>query len=452
MIEGRAAEFRTEFRVVRPDGVRWVLGRGRVERDAEGRAVRLSGINLDITDRRAAEEERERLLAEAREARARAEAADRAKDEFLSVLSHELRTPLNGILGWTEMLRTGALPLEESAAAVEAIRRCAATQATRIDDLLDVGRIITGKFRLNPRPTDLAAAVRAAAEVVGPTAAVKGVRLTTVAEVAACPVVGDPDRLQQAAWNLLANAVKFTRRGGSVTVRISRDRRDWVVSVADTGAGIPAAFLPYVFDRLRQADTGKARRADGLGLGLSIVRHIVELHGGSVAAESAKEGCGATFTLRLPADLPAATDSRSVPPVRPAPAAERPLAGLRLLLVDDSEETRHLMRQLLRMSGAEVAVAGDAAGALAEFAVGRFDAIVSDIGLPGEDGNSLMRRLRAGGAAVPAVAVTGFAGADDEAECLAAGFQAHLSKPVDLHELIAVVSALIRPRSAPTGG
>jgi signal transduction histidine kinase/ActR/RegA family two-component response regulator len=385
-----------------------------------------------------------------------AEAASRAKDEFLATLSHELRTPLHAILGWTRMLSSGTLDEPTAARALETVERNTRLQSQLIDDLLDVSRVITGKFRIDVRPVSLAGVVAAALDAVRPAADAKGVRLEARADPASGLVAGDGDRLQQVAWNLLSNAIKFTPRGGLVQIRLEPRDGHVRIQVADTGRGIDAAFLPHVFERFRQAESLAARTAGGLGLGLAIVRHIVELHGGTVRADSAGEGRGATFTVDLP-EL--AREHDAVPPgghppdSRDGPEARAALSGLRVLVVEDDQDARDLLVAVLEGSGAAVTAVVTAAQALDAMARVRPDALVSDLALPGEDGYALIRRVRAlppaSGGLVPAVALTARAADEDRQRALRAGFQRHVVKPIEPAAFVDEVTALVRPRQIP---
>jgi PAS domain S-box-containing protein len=387
------------------------------------------------------------------EARRRAEEANRLKDDFLATLSHELRTPLTAILGWSSMLRGGQLEGERAARAVETIERNARAQTQLVDDLLDVSRIITGKLRIDVRSVDLTAVIKAAADATRPAAEAKDIRLQTLLDPRAGPVSGDPDRLQQVVWNLLSNAVKFTPKGGRVQVRLERVNSHVEITVADTGAGIAPEFLPHVFERFRQADMTYTRAHGGLGLGLSIVRQLVELHGGTVRAESEGEGRGTTFTVSLPL-LPVRTEpAGNQPRVHPAAAAVSSpivcppeLDGLRVLVVDDERDTRDLLDAVLTSCGAEVSTAASAAEALEQIGRGRFDVLLTDIGMPEEDGYALIRKVRQlppeRGGKVPAAALTAYARAEDRVRALRSGFQTHVVKPVEPEELVAVVANL----------
>ncbi|HEX8456581.1 MAG TPA: PAS domain S-box protein [Pyrinomonadaceae bacterium] len=405
--------------------------------------------------------ERARLYETEQRLRAEAETANRLKDEFLATVSHELRTPLTAIVGWSSMLRTGDFDAATTARAIETIQRNALAQTQIIEDLLDVSRIITGKVTLDARPVELGAIVETALDSVRPAAVTKGITLkseTKAAERAAAAAVvwGDTARLQQVMWNLLANAVKFTPRGGEVTVSVSRAGGHVRVAVSDTGQGISRDFLPYVFDRFRQADGTITRQHGGLGLGLSIVRHLVELHGGTVSVESAGEGQGATFRLELPAaDTERAGgangESHKLSATSRAemhtPAGRVPeLANLRVLVVDDEADARLLLQTIMEQSGASVRAAASASEALAAFKEFKPDILVSDIGMPQEDGYMLLRRVRAlspeDGGRVPAIALTAYAQEHDRMRALLAGFQVHVAKPINPPELVAVIVGL----------
>jgi PAS domain S-box-containing protein len=378
--------------------------------------------------------------------------ANRIKDEFLATLSHELRTPLNAVLGWTRLARTGQLDEATQARALETIDRNAALQAKLVDDLLDVSRIITGKLRLRIASIDPVSVIEAALHSVRPAAEAKSLRLEADLDAAADLLAADGDRLQQVLWNLLANAVKFTPAGGWVRVSLRQKPAGVSIEVVDSGSGIDAAFLPFVFDRFRQADSSTTRRHGGLGLGLAIVRHLVELHGGTVSAASDGSGRGARFTLLLPWAAPRRQPRSTGPLIAtpPAPAAVSPphdlLRGLRLLIVDDDADARELLAAALAQLGARVHVAGAAEAALEAVARARPHVLVSDIGMPGEDGYALMRRLRtseAAGDRLPAIALTAYATKEDVGRALAAGYDLHLAKPVDAGHLARAVAALV---------
>lgn len=398
--------------------------------------------------------ERAALAVDNARAYGEARAANRAKDEFLATLSHELRTPINAIMGWGQILQTGMADAARTAQAVDAIVRNAAAQARLIEDLLDLSRIISGKLRLDVELVELGAVVSAAVLTIEPAAQVKGLRLQTVVEEGA-HVYGDRQRLQQAVWNLLSNAVKFTPRGGTVQTHVRRVGSHVEIMVSDTGEGIPADVLPFVFDRFRQADSSSTRRHAGLGLGLAIVRHIVELHGGTAHVASEGLNRGASFRLRLPisiaaAEPPAAAQAHpAVPTITTgtlAVDALPDLAGTRILVVEDDADAREMVAYLLRQRHADVVTSASVDDALAAFDRQPPDVLLSDIEMPNRDGFALIRAVRAkapdAGGEVPAAALTAYSRPEDRAASMLAGYDAHLSKPVDLHELIATVSRL----------
>jgi signal transduction histidine kinase len=386
------------------------------------------------------------LLAGAQRAREEAENANRIKDEFLATLSHELRTPLNAVLGWAVTLRTTRIDAATQARALEAIERNARSQGQLIEDLLDISRIVTGKLRLDLRRIEPVEVVEAALDAVRPAARAKAVELVTALDPRAGPVHGDPDRLQQVVWNLLTNAIKFTDRGGRIDVGLTRTATHAEITVSDTGQGIAPALLPYVFDRFRQADNPGTRRQGGLGIGLALVRNLTELHGGTAVAESAGEGQGATFRVRLPLIV---REERAAPS-RPAAGAPRAsLTGLRVLVVEDDRDTLDLFVGILTLGGAEVRGAPRVAAAIEILGGWVPDVVVSDISMPEADGYDLIRHLRGlpleQGGAVPAVAITAHGSLQDRLAALAAGFQMHVPKPVEPAELVAVVASLARP-------
>jgi PAS domain S-box-containing protein len=414
---------------------------------------KIDELAKEIRQRQRAEEERAKLLVQEQKARAEAEKLNRLKDEFLSTVSHELRTPLNAILGWSQILRTSKVDEARMNRALETIERNARSQAQLIDDLLDISRIITGKIRLNVQTVQLLPVIEAAIDTVRPAADAKNIRLQSVLDPAAGPVLGDSERLQQIVWNLLTNAIKFTPKQGRVQICLQRINSHIEIVVVDTGQGISAEFLPYVFERFRQADGSITRSFGGLGLGLAIVRQLVELHGGTVHAESPGEGQGATFTVKLPlmAVGPKAIETERV---HPAVGGSVPfdcspgLDGLRILIVDDDPDIRDLLTYTLEVCGAEViavATANAAISALADSSL-PMDILISDIGMPDEDGYSLLRRVRAlkpeNGGRIPAIALTAYARIQDRTAALLAGFQSHIAKPVEPAELIAVIANL----------
>jgi PAS domain S-box-containing protein len=380
-----------------------------------------------------------------------AERANRLKDEFLATVSHELRTPLTAIIGWSTLLRNNNLDAANAAIAIETIGRNARAQSQLIEDLMDVSRIITGKLRLDVQTVELESVIEAAIDSLRPAAEARGIRLLSVLDPHAGPVSGDPTRLQQVAWNLLSNAIKFTPKGGRVEVRLERIDSHVEFVVSDTGAGIEPEFLPYVFDRFRQADGTTTRAHGGLGLGLAIVRHLVELHGGSVQVDSRGKGQGATFTVILPLRIikrELGSEERRHPAAEIGATTECPpeLDGLRVLIVDDEPDARHLLKTILEQCGAEVTVMASVQEAIEEIERSRPDVLVSDVGMPEEDGYTLMRKVRAldveHGGQIPAAALTAYAGAEDRKRALLAGFQVHIPKPVDPAELVAAVASL----------
>ncbi|HWB10958.1 MAG TPA: response regulator [Pirellulales bacterium] len=377
--------------------------------------------------------------------------ANRIKDEFLATLSHELRTPLTAMLGWTQLLRTGALGADETARGLEIIERNVLAQAKLIDDLLDVSRIITGKLRLNVRLLSLVSVVEAALDVVRPAAEAKGIQIETDLDPDAADLNGDPDRLQQVVWNLLVNAVKFSTTGAKVRVWLCRHAGRTRIGVSDNGEGIDRDILPHIFDRFRQADSSTRRAHGGLGLGLAIVRHVVELHGGTVLAESPGPGLGATFVVELPVAAAAVErpepqpDAGAAPQVCSAPE-ELNLSDLHVLVVDDEPDGREMVAMVLSNHHAKVTTASSAREALALLLRSPPDVLVSDIGMPEQDGYDLIREVRrlsrAEVAQVPALALTAFAREEDRLQALAAGFQMHLSKPFAPGDLVAGVAML----------
>jgi signal transduction histidine kinase/ActR/RegA family two-component response regulator len=400
------------------------------------------GAFIDVTDQR---QQAAALLAAERAAREEAERASRIKDEFLASLSHELRTPLNAILGWTQLLRQRHDPPDFLLRGLETLERNAKLQTQLIEDLLDMSRILSGRIRLDRHPINLSTIVEAAVESVQPGADAKQLRLLTLVEPDLPPVLGDPIRLEQVVWNLLTNALKFSQPGGTVEVLLRLKAQHVEISVTDSGAGIAPAFLPHVFERFRQADASTTRTHGGLGIGLSIVKHLVELHGGHVEAASAGEGCGATFTVSLPIVRSADDALAFQDEVFDRDAARPSLSTVSVLVVDDDEDSRELVEEILRQSGALVTTAARASEALSLLATFHPDAIVSDIGLPGEDGYEFIRRVRGLGGqhqSIPALALTAFARPEDREKALAAGFQMHIAKPVEPTVLVTALARL----------
>jgi signal transduction histidine kinase/ActR/RegA family two-component response regulator len=407
---------------------------------------------LEAERLREANDRLESALASEQRARQESEAASYLKDQFLMTVSHELRTPLTAIYGWVRMLATREIPREQQERAVAAIERNAAAQVRLIDDLLDVSRAISGKLRIELRPVNPADAVTAAADTVGPALEAKSIRFECSIDPQAGTVLADPDRLQQIVWNLLSNAIKFTPEQGTVRLRLARVDSQVEIVVSDTGAGVAPEFLPYVFERFRQADAGSRRKFGGLGLGLAIVRHLAELHGGTVSAESDGEGRGATFRVLLPLRTPAGDqpEDQPVANVLPAPARPSRLDGIRVLVVDDEADARELFASILHDAGASVLTAGSADAACSLIEREPIDVLLSDIEMPHEDGYQLLARARAksrgdGAPQFVAIALTAYARLADRRRALDAGFAWHLAKPVEPSDLVSVVASLASP-------
>jgi len=441
-------DYDVEYRVNHEDGSEvWVLAKGRGVYADDGTVIGMLGFVQDITNRKSAEIENERLYRQAEE-------SGRLKEEFLATISHELRTPLSAILGWARMLRLGQLSEEHTAKALDTIERNARAQAQLVDDLLDVSRIMTGKLRMDVRPSDPNSFIDAAVEAVRPAADAKGVRVQKVIDTGAVSIPGDPVRLQQVVWNLLSNAIKFTPRGGRVQIRSERVNSHLEIVVSDTGQGISRDFLPHVFDRFRQADQKTSRQHGGMGLGLAIVRHLVELHGGTVSAASEGEGKGAIFTVSLPITPLYQIDAsggRVHPAARdllpPDDGTDR-LDGMNILVVDDEPDTRELLKQGLEYCGAKVRVAGSASEAVDALVESVPDILISDVGMPGIDGYDLIRQIRElprnRGGKVAAIALTAYTRTEDRLQALRAGYDMHVPKPVELAELVAVAISVAR--------
>jgi PAS domain S-box-containing protein len=449
----------------------WVLNSARAVTDSKLQILYYEGAIEDITERKRIEAEREQLLKSEQAARESAEAANRIKDEFLATLSHELRTPLNAILGWARMLHSRQLDQNTTIRGLEVIERNAVAQTNLINDLLDISKIISGKSRLEIREVDLGLIINTAIDSMQPAAAAKNIQLNCTIDDVARIYKGDVDKLQQVMWNLLSNAIKFTPSGGNVEVELSLSTKSKnqvleaeskiakeqssiaslishagvEIRVSDTGLGISAEFLPYIFERFRQVDSSITRSHGGLGLGLAIVRHLVELHGGTVFAESAGLGKGATFIVKLP--LLAETmilgeEKAELPNFESMPVES--LKGLRLLVVDDDIDSRDLVSTILEQEGAEVILAASVREALAVLDKSHPDVLISDIGMPVEDGYALIRQIRNEGVlpGIPAIALTAYTHDLDRQKVVAAGFQWHLSKPVDPNELIVLVATI----------
>ncbi|MGI8493701.1 MAG: hybrid sensor histidine kinase/response regulator, partial [Pyrinomonadaceae bacterium] len=413
--------------------------------DAEGKTRRLISTSRDITERNLAEQEREKLLQNEKDARREAEVANRLRDEFLATVSHELRAPLNAILGWGRMMQQGKLDEKSTVKAIETIVRNAESQNRLIEDLLDVSRIISGKLRLEVITVNPTNVVEAAMETVRPAAEAKNITLEISEDSELSHISGDPNRLQQVIWNLLSNAIKFTPNDGTVRVEVKRHNSYAEIMVSDSGVGIKKEFLPHVFDRFRQADASSIRKFGGLGLGLAIVRHLTEMHGGTVQVNSDGENQGSTFTVKLPLILPeneaSGYESKSADNLLNE-HSKISLDGLLILVVDDEEDTRQLMVQSLTYYGATVTTADSAVEGLTEFKDKNPDVLVSDIGMPEEDGYSLIRKIRLIDENIPAIALTAFARAQDRVRALASGFQTHVAKPVEPDELATVIASL----------
>jgi PAS domain S-box-containing protein len=443
----------SQFRWKTKDGrVLWVEAHSVTIRDEAGLPVGMRGVTLDITRRKQVEEKQAELLRREHEARTEAEAANRTKDEFLATLSHELRTPLTAMLGWTWMLRSRELDQETYNHALETIERNVRAQAQLIEDLLDVSRIITGKLRLEVRPAELVPVIEAALDTARPAAGAKAIQLQVELDPTASHILCDPARMQQVVWNLLSNAVKFTPRGGQVKVSLKRLAAHVEIGVSDTGPGINQDFLPHVFDRFRQADSSTTRMHGGLGLGLAIVRHLVELHGGTVSVKSKGEDTGTSFIVSLPLmTVSTETSGRALPDIEKHPQLDCPpsLEGVRVLVVDDEADARDLLLTTLRECEAQVTAVASASEALDVVKRSPPDVIVSDIGMPVADGYEFIQKVRLlesenGGQHIPAIALTAYASEGARASALKAGFQKHLAKPIEPSKLIETIAGLIK--------
>jgi PAS domain S-box-containing protein len=452
LTRGEPLEIEYRVRSVRDGLYRWHAGRFVPQRDPDGVITGWIGTATDIENLKRAEDAYAELAVAERHAREAAEAANRAKDEFLATLSHELRTPLNAMVGWARMLRSRALPPEKEQKALDTIERNARAQAELIEDILDVSRIITGKLRIELTPVDLHAIIDGAVDAVRPASDAKAIALERRIGPLPSEFAGDATRLQQVVWNLLSNAIKFTPTGGRVELRLECDGDDVVLEVRDSGCGIAPDFKPYVFDRFRQLDSSSRRTHGGLGLGLAIVRHVVELHGGTVSCDSEGEGQGATFRVRLPKRAPGPQVVAVAPTTRmhgamgPADDELVDLTGIKVLLVDDEPDARDLLTEVLQQCGAEVVATHSADEALRLVQRERPAVLLSDIGLPGEDGYRLITRVRAlppgKGGDLPAAAITAYARSDDAQKALQAGYQRHAPKPIQPATLAALVAGL----------
>lgn len=459
-VAAAAGRFEEEGWRVRKDGSRfWASVFTTALWDEAGRLRGFAKVTHDITGRKEAEEERERLLSHEKAAREEAESAGRLKDEFLATLSHELRTPLTSILGWARMCASGSVPDHQARHAMEAIAENARAQARLIDDILDMSRIVTGRLQLDARPVEVERIFQAVVDVVRPSAEMKGVALNVMRDLRGEVVLGDAHRLRQAIWNLLSNAVKFSNEGGRVEARLARAGNQVEITVSDAGVGIDPQFLPHVFERFRQADGALTREHGGLGLGLAIARHIVELHGGDISASSPGKGQGATFKIRLP--LTSATSAQQTPGVeerrqepdakhemeRKAPEERQRLDGVRILLIEDDPDTLETLMSIFDERGAEVITAASTPEALDALERRDPNALILDIASPDQDGYELIRQVRERdaeqGGKIPAIAVTARATAEDRVRALSSGFQMHMARPIDPGEMIAVVASLV---------
>ena len=434
---GEAYEIEYRFRRASDGEYCWFLGRAVPHRDHTGAIVRWFGTCTDIHDQKLAQHA-------AQKAKEELEAASRAKDEFLSILSHELRTPLSAILGWVQLLEMGVLDETEARDAIRTIKEQAKVQTQLVEDLLEVSRIINGKFHMRDESVELPAVVAGAMEAQKIVAAERALTLRRGVWDDSLFVRGDPQRLQQVTANLLTNAIKFTPEGGTITISLERDESSVRLTVADTGKGIAPELLRKIFDRFEQADSSPGRSHTGLGLGLSIAKHIATLHGGSISAQSEGAGKGATFSVMLP--MQAIRPDKWETPAGATPVAQNALAGCRLMVIDDEDSARAVVTACLRKFGAEVVPVASAAAAFEKLEDGRFDAVLSDIAMPGENGYAFIARLRAAPAPLcktPAVALTAFASIDEQTRAMEAGFDLHVTKPVEPLELVAKVARLV---------
>ena len=434
------SEYSVEYRVIRQDGeVRWLQDRGRIILDKRDRPRFATGAVMDVTARRLLEDHERALSQERAQLIRDLEQANRVKDEFLAMLSHELRTPLNAVLGWTRMLRRGTIPPDRTTSILDTIERNAVAQMQIIEELLDLSSMAAGNLRLNIAPVDLRDLIGGAIETIRPAADAKSIALHVSIDGSIRELAGDAARLRQVLWNLLANAVKFTPAGGRIDVTAQEGAADLEITVKDTGPGIDPDVLPHVFEPFRRGDSLSTRTVGGLGLGLAIVRHLVEAHGGTVAADNAGEQPGSVFLVRLP----------TTRPTRHEYAAQITLRGRRVLAVDDDASTQELVATMLLMYGVSVRTAGRASDAIQILSEWRPDVLLTDIAMPGEDGYDLIRRVRALPSSlgeIPAVALTAYTDPRSVQDAFAAGFDAHLGKPLEPHVLADALTKVLRVR------
>lgn len=455
--------YEVEYRIIRGDdgARRWVLSRGRCDCDKNKKPIRLTGVVTDVTRRKGIEEEREELLAREQALRNEAESANRLKDEFMAIVSHELRTPLNAIVGWANMLHTGILDENTTSRAVDTIRRSAKAQAKLIEDILDLSRINSGKLRAQLRPINLSSVITSAIDTMRPSANDKSIQIEIKYDSDVGPVLGDSERLQQVMLNLLSNSIKFTPAGGRITVYVERVGNNAQIKVEDTGKGIEPEFLPYIFDRFRQADSTNTRSQGGLGLGLSIAHHLItNVHRGSIEAHSEGVGKGATFLIKLLL-MPAKNESdvsintQGQPRETSNESNHKLLSGLNILVVDDHPDSLQMITQLLVSAEAEVQSASSAAEAFELFRQNKPDILISDLAMPNEDGYALIRRVREyekdKGEHTPAIALTAHVMIKERIRTQAEGFQIFISKPVETNELIDAITNLINNNNTVSG-
>lgn len=444
--------YQMEHRLKGADGVyRWHMSRAEAMSDLKGSVIFWIGSNIDIDGQKSAEQELQKHVLKEQSARAEAEHANASKDEFLATVSHELRTPLATILGWVSLLRSGKLNKSEAIRGLDVIERCAKTQTYLIEDILDISRIVSGKMRLDSQPVILVSLIESAVDLMSYSAAIKDIQIRTNLDEKTCFIWGDKERLVQVVNNLLSNAIKFTPQGGCIDVRLECSNTDATITVTDTGVGITTDLLPFIFDRFRQSDDAGTRKYKGLGLGLSIARNVIEMHGGSILAGSQGAGKGSSFIITLPLMKTAKTltDDVEIPQLDKNQALHPSgVRGLRVEIIDDDPDSVELARAILERGGAEVTSADSATKGLALFEKWKPDVLISDLALPERDGYWLIAQVRAldqlRGHRTPVAALTAYVGADDRARALLAGFDRYMRKPVDPSELFAVVANLVQ--------